>query len=113
MLGSHCGGSGWIQLYHSSQTNCYGIFVRQIPLPFSRLYVHYLPLIFYPFLINVSRVGLFVGLVLSSTFLSIIEGSVNAILVSYASAPVDFHANHPSLSDELKSVWKEFWLPRG
>ncbi|KAL7520520.1 hypothetical protein ACHAWX_005241 [Stephanocyclus meneghinianus] len=58
-------------------------------------------------------VGLFVGLVLSSTFLSIIEGSVNAILVSYASAPVDFHANHPSLSDELKSVWKEFWLPRG
>eukprot|EP00804_Cyclotella_cryptica_P027516 CCRYP_007474-RA/>CCRYP_007474-RA protein AED:0.03 eAED:0.03 QI:1507/1/1/1/1/1/3/159/529 len=58
-------------------------------------------------------VGLFVGLVLSSTFLSIIEGSVSAILVSYASAPVDFHANHPQLSEELKSVWKEFWLSRG
>lgn len=56
------------------------------------------------------RVGLFVGLVLSSIFLSIIEGSVSAILVCYASAPVDFHAKHPLLSAELKSVWKEFWL---
>ncbi|KAL7514016.1 hypothetical protein ACHAXN_011255 [Cyclotella atomus] len=55
-------------------------------------------------------VGLVVGLVLSNTFLSIIEGAVNAILVCYATDPVDFHANHPLLSAELKSVWKEFWL---
>ncbi|KAL7464034.1 hypothetical protein ACHAXS_005790 [Conticribra weissflogii] len=53
---------------------------------------------------------LFTGFYLSSTFLSVIEGSVNAILVNYATSPVEFHANHHVLSDEMRSVWKEFWL---
>ena len=61
---------------------------------------------------SLSRIGLFVGLFLSSAFLSIIEGSVSAILVCYASSPVAFHANHHVLSEEMKSVWKEFWLSR-
>mmetsp|Transcript_3679 Transcript_3679/g.7863 ORF Transcript_3679/g.7863 Transcript_3679/m.7863 type:complete len:921 (-) Transcript_3679:152-2914(-) len=53
---------------------------------------------------------LFTGFYLSSTFLSIIEGSVSAILVNYATSPVEFHANHHILSEEMRSVWKEFWL---
>lgn len=57
-------------------------------------------------------IGLFVGFVLSSAFLSIAEGAVSAILVCYASAPVEFHANHHKLSEEMKSVWKHFWLPQ-
>ncbi len=56
------------------------------------------------------RICLFTGFYLSSTFLSVIEGSVNAILVNYATSPVEFHANHHVLSDEMRSVWKEFWL---
>lgn len=58
----------------------------------------------------IQRIGLFTGFYLSSAFLSIIEGSVSAILVNYATAPVEFHANHHVLSEEMKSVWKEFWL---
>jgi len=57
-------------------------------------------------------IGLFVGFFLSSAFLSIIEGSVSAILVCYASAPVEFHANHHKLSEEMKSAWKHFWLQK-
>lgn len=58
------------------------------------------------------RICLFVGVSLSSAFLSIIEGSVSAILVCYASAPVEFHANHHKLSEEMKSAWKHFWLQK-
>lgn len=55
-------------------------------------------------------IGAFVGYFLSSAFLSIVEGSVNAILVCYASAPVEFHANHHRLSEDMKRVWRTFWL---
>jgi len=55
---------------------------------------------------------LFLGFFLSCAFLSIIEGSVSAILVCYAAAPVDFHANHHKLSEEMKSAWKHFWLQK-
>lgn len=57
-------------------------------------------------------IGLLVGFFLSSAFLSIIEGSVSAILVCYATSPVKFHANHHKLSEEMKSVWKHFWLQK-
>ena len=53
---------------------------------------------------------LFAGYFLSSAFLSIVEGCVNAILVCYAASPVEFHANHPQLSEEMKKVWKYFWI---
>lgn len=59
-----------------------------------------------------SRICLFLGLFLSSAFLSIIEGSVNAILVCYASKPVEFHANHHKLSEEMKDTWKDLWLQK-
>mmetsp|Transcript_24754 Transcript_24754/g.53400 ORF Transcript_24754/g.53400 Transcript_24754/m.53400 type:complete len:858 (+) Transcript_24754:443-3016(+) len=57
-------------------------------------------------------IGSFVGYFLSSAFLSIVEGSVSAILVCYAAAPVEFHANHYKLSEEMKSAWKHFWLQK-
>jgi hypothetical protein len=57
-------------------------------------------------------IGLFVGYCLSSAFLSIVEGSVSTVLVCYAAAPVEFHANHPALSDEMKSAWRHFWLQK-
>mmetsp|Transcript_53703 Transcript_53703/g.114060 ORF Transcript_53703/g.114060 Transcript_53703/m.114060 type:complete len:875 (-) Transcript_53703:197-2821(-) len=55
---------------------------------------------------------LILGFFLSSAFLSIIEGSVSAILVCYATAPVEFHANHHKLSEEMKNAWKHFWLQK-
>lgn len=61
---------------------------------------------------NITRICLFVGFFLSNAFLSIVEGCVSAILVCYAAAPVEFHANHPKLSEEMKMVWKYFWLQK-
>ena len=58
------------------------------------------------------RMSLLVGYFLSSAFLSIIQGSVSAILVCYAVAPVDLHANHPLLSKEMKTGWKQLWLQK-
>jgi len=57
-------------------------------------------------------ISLLVGYYLSSAFLSIIQGSVSAILVCYAVAPVDLHANHPLLSKEMKTGWKQFWIQK-
>merc|ERR1711957_467109 len=62
--------------------------------------------------VTASLIGAFVGFSLSSAFLSIIEGSVSAILVCYATAPVQFHANHPKLSKEMNSAWKHYWLQK-
>lgn len=58
------------------------------------------------------RISLLVGYYLSSAFLSIIQGSVSAILVCYAVAPVDLHANHFSLSKEMRTGWKQFWIQK-
>ena len=55
-------------------------------------------------------IGACIGYFLSSAFLSIVKGSVSAILVCYASSPVQFHANHHHLSTEMKAVWKHLWL---
>jgi len=57
-------------------------------------------------------ISLLVGYYLSSAFLSIIQGSVSAILVCYAVAPVDLHANHPLLSKEMRTGWKQFWIQK-
>lgn len=53
-----------------------------------------------------------VGYFLSNAFLSIVEGCVNAILVCYAASPVEFHANHHKLSEEMIKVWKYIWIPK-
>ena len=55
-------------------------------------------------------IGACIGYFLSSAFLSIVKGSVSAILVCYAAKPVQFHANHHQLSTEMKAVWKHLWL---
>lgn len=82
---------------------------------------------------NFNRAGALVGLVVSSVLFGIISSSVNAVIVCFASSPVsccancftgivdlfrishvylikvDFHANHPDLSAEMRSAWREVW----
>lgn len=55
-------------------------------------------------------IGLFVGTFLTSAFLSIVDSAANAVLVCYAADPAGFHANHHLLSEEMKSVWKGYWV---
>ena len=57
----------------------------------------------------VASVGLVVGLVLTSVLFGIISSSVNAVIVCFAASPVDFEQNHPKLSQDMRSAWREVW----
>lgn len=46
---------------------------------------------------------------MSSVLFGIISSSVNAVIVLFAASPVDFEQNHPQLSEEMKSAWREVW----
>jgi hypothetical protein len=39
----------------------------------------------------------------------IISSSVNAVIVLFAGSPIDFEKNHPELSHDLRSAWREVW----
>ena len=54
-------------------------------------------------------VGCLIGLVASSVLFGIISSSVNAVIVCFAASPVDFEQNHPKLSHEMRSAWREVW----
>ena len=54
-------------------------------------------------------IGAVVGLVLSSVLFSVISSSVCAVIVCFAGNPVEFQKNHPKLSDEMRSAWREVW----
>ena len=53
--------------------------------------------------------GVVNGLVLTSVLFSLISGSVNAVLVCFATSPVDFDRNYPTLSDDMRNAWREVW----
>jgi len=55
------------------------------------------------------RIGAVLGLVVTSVLFGIISSSVNAVLVCFAASPVDFENNHPQLSHEMRSAWREVW----
>mmetsp|Transcript_4365 Transcript_4365/g.6522 ORF Transcript_4365/g.6522 Transcript_4365/m.6522 type:complete len:485 (-) Transcript_4365:41-1495(-) len=47
-----------------------------------------------------------IGLVISSIMLSVVDSSVNTVLVSFAEAPEEFQQNHPKLSGEMRDAWR-------
>jgi uncharacterized membrane protein len=54
-------------------------------------------------------VGSAIGLVLTSVLFGVITSAVNAVVVCFATKPVDFERNHPELSHEMRSAWREVW----
>lgn len=56
-----------------------------------------------------NRMGVALGIVVTSVLFGIISSSVNAVLVCFAASPVDFESNHPQLSHEMRSAWREVW----
>jgi hypothetical protein len=52
-------------------------------------------------------IGMVIGFVLCSTLFSLISSAVNATIVLYAEAPAEFQANHPQLSDQMRSAWRK------
>lgn len=53
--------------------------------------------------------GFAVGLVASSVLFGIITSAVNSVIVCFAASPVDFEQNHPTLSRDMRSAWREVW----
>lgn len=53
--------------------------------------------------------GAVIGLILPSLIFSVIVGAMNAVLVCFATSPVDLEMNHPNLSHEMRHAWKEVW----
>ena len=58
---------------------------------------------------NTTRIGVGIGLVLTSVLFALISSSVNAVLVCYAESPLEFEHNHPELSGEMRASWLEVW----
>jgi hypothetical protein len=54
-------------------------------------------------------IGLGIGVVLTSVLFAIITSSVNAVIVCFAGSPLEFEQNHPDLSSEMCSAWREVW----
>lgn len=50
-----------------------------------------------------------VGLLLSCITLSVVDSSVNTVLVCFAEAPAEFEENHPELSSEMRDAWREVY----
>lgn len=53
--------------------------------------------------------GLLVGFVLASILMSVVGSAVNTVIVCFAEAPNEFQANHPQLSNEMRSAWRQAW----
>ena len=64
---------------------------------------------FRSYILSITSVGLAVGLVASSILFGIITSAVNTVIVCFAASPVDFEKNHPELSQEMRSAWREVW----
>ena len=54
-------------------------------------------------------VGFIAGAVLAFTLLTLVSSAVNTVLVCYAEAPREFELNHPKLSQDMRSAWREAW----
>jgi len=54
-------------------------------------------------------IGFIVGTVLTSTLMTLISSAVNTVIVCYAEAPAEFQTNHPKLSEEMRSTWRQAW----
>ena len=46
---------------------------------------------------------------MTSVLFGIISSSVSAVIVCFAGNPVEFENNHPELSAEMRSAWREVW----
>merc|ERR1711971_119363 len=59
--------------------------------------------------ILVAIVGFILGVVLTSTLMTLVSSAVNTVIVCHAEAPQEFETNHPKLSGEMRAAWKQAW----
>lgn len=54
-------------------------------------------------------VGFLIGFVLASILMSVVGSAVNTVIVCFAEAPREFEVNHPQLSMDMRSAWRQAW----
>ena len=52
-------------------------------------------------------IGAAIGFVLCSTLFGLVSSAVNAVIVCFAEAPAEFQSNHPVLSHQMITAWRE------
>ena len=52
-------------------------------------------------------IGVMIGFVMCSTLFSLVSSAVNTVIVCYAEAPHEFEQNHPQLSEQMRSSWRQ------
>ena len=57
----------------------------------------------------VFSLGFIIGLSLSVVTMSVVQSAVNTVIVSFAEAPNEFQANHPALSQQMMSAWRQVY----
>ena len=50
-----------------------------------------------------------VGVVISAILVSVVNSSVNTVLVCFAEAPGEFEENHPELSSNMREAWRNVY----
>lgn len=53
--------------------------------------------------------GFFIGLILSSIMLGVVESAVSTCVVCFAESPAEFEQNHPDLSLQMRDAWRSSW----
>ena len=48
-------------------------------------------------------------MVIAAITLSVVDSSVNTVLVAFAEAPAEFEQNHPELSSAMRDAWREVY----
>jgi hypothetical protein len=54
-------------------------------------------------------IGFILGYGMSATLFSVVSSAVNTVIVCYAEAPREFDANHPQLSAQMRTAWRQAW----
>ena len=54
-------------------------------------------------------VGFLIGLMWSYVLFGTISSAIATVIVCYAESPADFDRNHPALSNEMRSKWRQAW----
>eukprot|EP00804_Cyclotella_cryptica_P027864 CCRYP_003782-RB/>CCRYP_003782-RB protein AED:0.24 eAED:0.24 QI:507/1/1/1/0.8/0.66/6/419/513 len=50
-----------------------------------------------------------IGIVVSAVMFSVVDSSVNTVIVCFAEGPAEFEENHPELSSQMREAWRKVY----
>jgi hypothetical protein len=58
---------------------------------------------------SVFFIGFFIGLSLAWIAISVVYSAVDTVIVSFAEAPGELETNHPALSQQMITAWRQVY----